>query len=129
MGTYLALHRAHVPVDFVDIEQLKKGWVNRYHVLYAPYSYAIDDRAVAALRDFVSRGGTLWADGLTAWKNEIGEFRPTIPGGLTDVFGFEASDIYPVKIELGRYGIGGGQLPRQLRCYRSIHRQTRSPKP
>jgi len=97
MGCYLALHRAHVPVDFVDLEQLKNGSANRYRVLYAPYSYAIDDQAVAALRNFVSQGGTLWADGLTAWKNETGEIRPTIPGGLSDVFGVEASDIYPVK--------------------------------
>jgi hypothetical protein len=65
--------------------------------LYIPYSYATDDQAVAALRDFVSKGGTVWADGLTAWKNETGEIRPTIPGGLSDVFGIQASDIYPVK--------------------------------
>jgi len=105
MGCYLALHRAHVPVDFVDIEQLKSGSADGYRVLYAPYSYAIDDQAVAALRNFVSQGGTLWADGLTAWKNETGEIRPVIPGGpggsggLTDVFGVEASDIYPVKAD------------------------------
>ena len=99
MGCYLALHRAHIPIAFVDIDQLKKHAVNDYEVLYIPYSYAMDDQAVAALRDFVSQGGTLWADGLTAWKNGTGEIRPTIPGGLSDVFGVEASDIYPVKVD------------------------------
>ena len=99
MGCYLALHRAHVPVQLVDIEQLKKTLPARIQVLYIPYSYAIDDQGVAALRDFVNQGGTLWADGLTAWKNETGEIRPTIPGGLSDVFGVEASDIYPVKAD------------------------------
>ena len=99
MGCYLALHRAHIPIQFVDIEQLKKTIPDNISVLYAPYSYAIDDQGVAALRDFVSRGGTLWADGLTAWKTEMGEIRPTIPGGLSDVFGVEASDIYPVKAD------------------------------
>jgi len=29
----------------------------------------------------------------------MGEIRPTIPGGLSDVFGVEASDIYPVKAD------------------------------
>jgi beta-galactosidase len=99
MGCYLALHRAHIPMQFVDIEQLKKGLINSNEVLYIPYSYALDDQAVAALRNFVNQGGTLWADGLTTWKNETGEIRPTIPGGLGDVFGVEASDIHPVKAD------------------------------
>ena len=95
----MALHRAQIPLRFVDIDELKKGSVNTYSVLYIPYSYAIDNEAVAALRDFVSKGGTLWADGLTGWKNATGEIRPMIPGGLSDVFGIEASDIYPVKVD------------------------------
>jgi beta-galactosidase len=99
MGCYLALHRAHVPIQFVDIEQLKNTLSSNIAMLYIPYSYAIDDQGVAALRDFVNKGGTLWADGLAAWKNEAGEIRPTIPGGLSDVFGVEASDIYPVKAD------------------------------
>jgi len=97
MGCYMALHRAHIPTRLVDIDQLRTGALGDYDVLYIPYSYAMDDQAVAALRDFVSKGGTVWADGLTAWKNETGEIRPTIPGGLSDVFGIQASDIYPVK--------------------------------
>ena len=99
MGCYLALHRAHVPIQFVDIDQLKSTLNDNISVLYAPYSYALDEKGLAALRDFVSRGGTLWADGLTAWKTDMGEIRPTIPGGLSDVFGVEASDIYPVKAD------------------------------
>jgi beta-galactosidase len=97
MGCYLALHRAHIPVRLVDLAQLKKGLADGLEVLYTPYSYAMDDQTVTAIRDFVGKGGTLWADGLTAWKNEMGEIRPTIPGGLSEVFGVEASDIYPVK--------------------------------
>lgn len=99
MGCYLALHRAHVTIQFVDIKQLTNTLSSNIAVLYAPYSYAIDDQGAAALRDFVNKGGTLWADGLAAWKNETGEIRPTIPGGLSDVFGVEASDIYPVKAD------------------------------
>ena len=75
----------------------KSGAARRYSVLYLPYSYALDDQAVQALRDYVQNGGTLWADGLPAWKNEYGEMRPRIPGGLGDVFGADASDIDPVE--------------------------------
>ncbi len=96
-GCYLALHRAHIPTQFVDLDQLKSGALQKFQVLYLPYSYALDDKAVAALKSYVRQGGTLWADGLTAWKNGAGEIRPTIPGGLTDLFGVEASDVYPVQ--------------------------------
>ena len=97
VGAYTALHRAHIPVDFVHLEELKNGAAQRYRVLYLPYSYALDDQAVQAIRDYVQNGGTLWADGLLAWKNEYGELRPRIPGGLGDVFGADASDVYPVE--------------------------------
>ena len=96
-GCYLALHRAHVPTDFVDLDQLKSGELQKYDVLYIPYSYALDDAAIAALKSYVRQGGTLWADGLTGWKDASGTIRPTIPGGLTDLFGVEATDLYPVQ--------------------------------
>lgn len=100
VGCYDALHRAHIPIQFVNIDQLKQGLANGYSVLYIPYSYAIDDQGVAALREFVNQGGTLWADGLTGWKNEYGEIRPSIPGGsLSEVFGVQAFDIYSVRAD------------------------------
>jgi beta-galactosidase GanA len=98
-GCYLALHRAHIATQFVDLDQLKSGALRKFPVLYIPYSYALDDQSIAALKTYVSGGGTLWADGLTAWKNATGEIRPTIPGDLTDLFGVQASDIYPVPVQ------------------------------
>ena len=56
-GCYLALHRAHVPTDFVDLDQLKSGELQKYDVLYIPYSYALDDAAIAALKSYVRRVG------------------------------------------------------------------------
>ncbi|MGH9615706.1 MAG: beta-galactosidase [Acidobacteriaceae bacterium] len=97
LGCYLALHRAHVPTDFVDLDQLKSDELQKYDVLYIPYSYALDNQAIAALKKYVSDGGTLWADGLTGWKNATGKVRATIPGGMTDLFGVEASDLYPMQ--------------------------------
>jgi beta-galactosidase len=98
-GCYYALRRAHIPVMFVDIGQLKDGAVNGFDVLYAPYSYALDQEGVRALHAFVNQSGTLWADGLTAWKNAMGHIRPYIPGNLADLFGVRAYDIYPVKVD------------------------------
>ncbi len=96
-GCYLALLRAHIPAQYVDIDQLKRGEVNKFAVLYAPVAYAMDEATIAALKDYVKQGGTLWADGITAWKNERGKIYPTVPGHLTDLFGVEAVEIYPVQ--------------------------------
>ncbi len=98
-GCYRAFRRAHIPVQFVDLDLLKQGALTKFQVLYIPYSYALDDEGVAALRHYIEQGGTLWADGLTAWKNDMGRIRPDIPGNLSDVFGVEAYDIYPVKVD------------------------------
>ena len=96
LGCYRALHGAHVPVTFIDVLGLKSGAAKDIEVLYLPYSYALDDQALAAIRAFVKNGGTVWADGLTAWKNEYGELRARVPGGLEGVFGIAAADIDPV---------------------------------
>jgi beta-galactosidase GanA len=96
-GCYLALLRAHIPAEYVDLDQLKHGEANKFAVLYAPVAYALDDEGIAALKSYVKQGGTLWADGLIAWKDERGKIRPTVPGDLTDLFGVEADDIYPVQ--------------------------------
>ncbi|HUY12918.1 MAG TPA: beta-galactosidase [Terriglobia bacterium] len=99
MGCYEALRRKHVPASFIDVDDLKSGGAGKYDVLYLPYSYAIDDHAVSALKDFVRNGGTLWADGLLGWKNEYGAIRPSLPGSLSDVFGWETymADVNPVE--------------------------------
>ena len=93
MGCHKALHRQHVPVDFIDISQLEAGKAGRYEVLYLPYCYALSAKSTAAIREFVRNGGTIWADGLVGWKNEQGITRQFPPGPLSDVFGFTVEDI------------------------------------
>jgi hypothetical protein len=66
-------------------------------VLYLPHCYALDDAAVASLKRYVAEGGTLWADGLTAWKDDYGNVRPEMLGGLMDVFGVKVDDIEVVN--------------------------------
>lgn len=99
MGCYEALRRNHLPVSFIDLDELKSGQAGKYDVLYLPYSYAIDDDAISALKDFVRNGGTLWAEGLVGWKNEYGVIRPSLPGGLSDVLGWQSfvADVIPAE--------------------------------
>ena len=46
MGCYKALHRAHVPVDFVNSDGLDAGGLAPYGVLYLPYCFALSAKAV-----------------------------------------------------------------------------------
>jgi beta-galactosidase len=96
-GCYLALLHAHIPTQFVDIDQLKHGEVDSFAVLYAPDAYALDGASIAALKKYVSQGGTFWTDGLAGWKTAASSIRPSIPGGMTDLIGSQAFDVYPVQ--------------------------------
>jgi beta-galactosidase GanA len=115
IGCYQALHRAHVPVDFIYSKDLEEGAASRYQVLYLPYCYSLTAKGVAAIRRFVEEGGTVWADGMVGWKNENGETSMFPPGPLADVFGFTLEDIdaawepFPLSVE-------GEQAGESWRC-------------
>ena len=96
VGCYKALEQAHVTVDLLPTDYLETGGASRYRVLYLPNCYALTAKSVTALRDFVREGGTLWADGLVAWKDEQGKTLQSPPGPLADVFGFTSEGIDPV---------------------------------
>ncbi len=95
-GCHRALQNSHIPVDFLDIEELRNDGAAAYDVLYLPHCYALDRQAAAAIRRYVEQGGTVWADGLPAWKDEYGNLASKVPGDLTDVFGLQLHDIEPV---------------------------------
>ncbi|MBM3890090.1 MAG: hypothetical protein FJ388_13325 [Verrucomicrobia bacterium] len=95
LGCHRALCERQIPVDFINEDDLRAGKAARHAVLYLPFSYAMDDAAVAAVRRYVVEGGIVWADGPLAWKDERAWVRPEMPGGLVDVFGMKADDIQP----------------------------------
>jgi hypothetical protein len=51
MGCYKALHRSHLPMDFLDTNELESGEADRYRVLYLPYCYALSAKSAAAIRE------------------------------------------------------------------------------
>lgn len=116
MGCHKAFHRARVPVDFIDVSELEAGQAGNYRVLYLPYCYALSSKSIAAIREFVREGGTVWADGLVAWKDEQGTTKRLPPGSLSDVFGFTIEDIQAAwdPFPLTEAGDEGGELWRCL---------------
>jgi len=111
-GCHRALQASHIPADFLDIEELKSGDASRYDVLYLPHCYAMDKQVAASVRRYVEQGGTVWADGLLAWKDEDGHVASKTPGGLSDVFGFQIHDVDPVDrpFPLSEKADQGGEL-------------------
>ena len=114
LGCHRALCERQIPVDFLNEDGLKRGAASRYGVLYLPHSYALDNEAVTALRRYVADGGTVWADGLIAWKDDYGNVRAEMPGGLVDVFGVKVDDIQvmPGAFTLSPHDSRGGEAIR-----------------
>ena len=76
---------------------LAQAEMDRYKLLYLPYSYALDSRAILGIRRFVEQGGTIVADGLFAWKDPPGNVCTRIPGVLRDVLGMEVDQIESIR--------------------------------
>ncbi len=111
-GCYRALLESHVPVDFIDVDELKAGRAGDYDVLYLPHCYALDARTAAAVRHFVESGGTVWADGLLGWKDSYGDMSPKTPWEMTALFGLELHDIKALERPFSLTGPAdqGGEL-------------------
>ena len=71
--------------DFIADEQVERGGLWEYRLLFLPYAQGISDRAAGAIRRFVRQGGTLIADVRPGTCDGLG--RPREPGQLDDVFG------------------------------------------
>ena len=61
MGCYKALHRAHVPVDFVNAGGLDAAALAPYRVLYLPYCFALSAQVASVFFTIQSSGTDLFA--------------------------------------------------------------------
>lgn len=99
-GCHKALERMHIPVDFVTEIEILEDVLNRYKVLYVPQVEMIGPEIALKLRDFVEKGGALWADGRCGWLDEHVYLRYTVPGnGLDELFGCREADFVALRGE------------------------------
>jgi beta-galactosidase len=87
-GCYRALSQANIAVEFISEERVEQGGLNRYQVLYMPGVETMRAGTAAKIKDFVSAGGAVYADGRCAFLDEHLYLRDRIPGhALAEVFG------------------------------------------
>ncbi|MDR1637810.1 MAG: beta-galactosidase [Treponema sp.] len=82
-GVYQGFFDRNIQADFVHIDDIA-GW----DLLYLPYPVMLSSGTVKALREWVSRGGTLVSEGCPAYFGDrfhVGEIQPG--SGMDELFG------------------------------------------
>lgn len=88
IGAYKALFAAHLPADFIHIDDIVAERVAGYRFLHLPFGLALPRAASPALGRFVAGGGVLLAEARTGWNDEAGACGEAVPGfGLAALFG------------------------------------------
>jgi beta-galactosidase len=88
VGAYKAIYQKHLPADYIHPDEISQGKLNKYRVLYLPFSFMLPRQAAAEIGKFVEQGGVVLAEARTAWNDETGYCGDAVPGfGLENVFG------------------------------------------
>ncbi|HWQ53415.1 MAG TPA: beta-galactosidase trimerization domain-containing protein [Bryobacteraceae bacterium] len=84
-GVSEALLRAHAPFDVIDDEALERESLDRYEAIFLPNVACMSDAVAARLREYVRKGGRLFATFETSVFDDTGIRRKDF--ALADVFG------------------------------------------
>jgi hypothetical protein len=90
-GWVKVLKDSGLQFDFLAYSGVERGELisKGYKVFVLPMSYALSDKEINAIREFVAGGGILLADALAGVMDEHCRFRET--RALLDIFGIEAA--------------------------------------
>lgn len=89
LGMYHALIEARVPFELVHEAFLTSDRLDQFKLLILADAAALSEAQCGAIRDYVSRGGSLLATFATSLYDEVGRRRDDF--GLADVFGVSFS--------------------------------------
>jgi beta-galactosidase len=88
VGSYKAIYQKHLPADYIHPDEISDGKLEKYRVLYLPFSFMLPRLAAVQIGKFVEEGGIVLAEARTAWNDERGYCGEAVPGfGLEKVFG------------------------------------------
>ena len=106
MGACLALLRARIPFDLVELDRIQAGALQDYQLILLPNISELSDSHSQQIRSFVSSGRSLVATFETSRRDTSGEYRTDF--ALADVLGVTASGREPIAgLEHAQYQIGG----------------------
>lgn len=87
LGTAQAFEAKHIPYEIIGEISLNAKSLSKYKILFVGSAHCIDDKGIAAIRDYAAAGGLVRLSGLAGACDEIGEKRAVWP--FADIFGFE----------------------------------------
>jgi beta-galactosidase len=91
MGTYRLFADNHIPVDWIDVDDVEAGRLGAYRVLLMPFTCCLDEGLAQAIHAWVKQGGILIAEPFCAARDERGVPYGRVPGArLDEVFGCTA---------------------------------------
>ena len=90
VGALRALDALHIQHDVVADWSLDADTLRAYQLVIVPNAACLSDRQAAALREYVRRGGRLWATAETSLLDENGGERPDF--ALADVLGIHLDE-------------------------------------
>lgn len=89
-GIYTSLLENNIPVEIVSEEEILENGLDRYRVLYIVDTH-VRESVQKVIRNWVSKGGTLWADYIAIARNEYDEDTSI----MNDVFGLSDRGLLP----------------------------------
>jgi beta-galactosidase len=113
-GAFEPFFRANIDTAIINI-----GHDNLapYKLVVVPADYVMDAASAKAIRDYVSRGGTVLMTAFSAKVDEHGQWFDTpLPGRLSDVFGLRTSQFYEPS-DLPEFELEGKTAKASIRFY------------
>lgn len=88
LGLYRFLTHKGIQTDFVTTEEIKKGTLKNYKLVFAPLSIALNQETANEIKKYVENGGTFVSEFRPGWSDIDGRGETKIPGmGLNEIFG------------------------------------------
>jgi beta-galactosidase len=85
-GAYHLFWMAGIPVDFISSHELER--ISEYKMVYLPALFVVNEKRAEILKEYVSHGGRLIAEGGTGQRDANSWLHTTRPGaGLGELFG------------------------------------------
>jgi beta-galactosidase len=87
MGLYRIFYEENIPVDIIHNENIINGDVEKYKVIYLPFSYILSDKLCQGIIKYVKKGGRVVADARLGWIKDDGWVDKEIPAlGMDKLF-------------------------------------------